>query len=549
MLNLNTAMISRKTLEAGQRESSITGNKTSQSGTQNTASPLNTAADAENGYYGASNVSQFVKHYDEALEKSFINSVSENSYTQTCLSQTANLENTIAPDGKNQLNDAVQNFAAALQTAASSTETASARTELIASTRKVADTFNRQYNELAEIRDGIAANNSSSSGSISDAISSLNGLLEELPALNDTIQRCSQNSSLTQKTAELRGKRDDIINETAKYIDIDVTEESNSKYTVSFTDENTSSSCTLVDGKTSPSKPANYLALSMKTTTGGSPHYSPQIIFHDSSSGTDTAVTLPEKSGEIKALADTRTYVTGKMDSLYDYSREFADANSTNPWRASRVYSKDECVASDGYAYKCTTAGASGSTQPSWNSIPGATTRDGGAVWTTQEFSAVNASHMEGYDLDGNRGGKIFDSNSTQPASGNIISVSLVFASNPRKAALSSSPSETRNNDNAGNILDTMNNPENSPALKGESVLSFPQNYAGTVSDDLRNAEQAAATSENIEKMFQNAVYEKSAAGTDDEMTSMLSIQKAYQAAAKLINVLEQMSQTVLAAG
>ncbi|OGV56753.1 MAG: hypothetical protein A2017_09820 [Lentisphaerae bacterium GWF2_44_16] len=549
MLNLNTAMISKKTLEAGQRENSITANKTSQSGTRSKDAALNTVADGENGYYGSCNISQFVKHYDEALEKSFMDSVSENSYMQTCFSQISNLENTIAPNGKNQLNDAVRNFAAALQTAASSTEAASARTELIASTRKIADTFNREYNELAGLRDSIAANNNSGSGSISNSLSSLKGLLEELPAINDSIQRSAQNGSLSQKSAELREKRDDIVNEASKYINLDVTEESNSKYTVFFTDENTSSSCILVDGKTSPSKPANYLTISMNVPTDANPHYSPQITFHDSSSGKDSAVSLSEKSGQVKALADVRTYITGKMDSLYAYSREFGDANSTNPWRANRVYSKGESVASDGYAYKCTTGGASGSAQPSWNSIPGAATNDGGAVWTTEEFSAVNASHMEGYDLDGNSGGKIFDANSTQPSSGNIISVSLVFASNPRKAALSPNPSETRNSDNVGNMLNTMNNPESTPALNGESILSFPESYASAVSEDLRNTEHATVTSENIEKMFQSAVYEKTSAGMDNEMTNMLSIQKAYQAAAKLINVLEQMSQTVLAAG
>ncbi len=60
------------------------------------------------------------------------------------------------------------------------------------------------------------------------------------------------------------------------------------------------------------------------------------------------------------------------------------DAGATT-WLASTAYALDDLVlptVANGYYYKCTTAGTSGTTEPTWPTTEGATVTDGTVVWT-----------------------------------------------------------------------------------------------------------------------------------------------------------------------
>ena len=63
-------------------------------------------------------------------------------------------------------------------------------------------------------------------------------------------------------------------------------------------------------------------------------------------------------------------------------------------WVAETAYSVGDCVqptTPDGFRYRCTTAGTTGASEPTWNDASiGATTTDGTAVWTL-----VSAKHEE----------------------------------------------------------------------------------------------------------------------------------------------------------
>ncbi|HVM95564.1 MAG TPA: hypothetical protein VMT89_04205 [Candidatus Acidoferrales bacterium] len=61
-------------------------------------------------------------------------------------------------------------------------------------------------------------------------------------------------------------------------------------------------------------------------------------------------------------------------------------------WSASTTYSSGDTIiptGGNGHIYKCTTAGTSGSSAPSWNTGTASTTSDGTAVWTEQT-TAIN---------------------------------------------------------------------------------------------------------------------------------------------------------------
>lgn len=68
-------------------------------------------------------------------------------------------------------------------------------------------------------------------------------------------------------------------------------------------------------------------------------------------------------------------------------------------WAASTAYASGDYViptTPNGRLYKCTTAGTSGASEPTWPTTDGGTVNDGGAVWTEQtlELDAATGSTM-----------------------------------------------------------------------------------------------------------------------------------------------------------
>jgi len=60
-------------------------------------------------------------------------------------------------------------------------------------------------------------------------------------------------------------------------------------------------------------------------------------------------------------------------------------------WAASTAYSAGDVVhptTLNGYVYECTTAGTSGTTEPTWPTTPGDTVTDGGVTWTCRAVVA-----------------------------------------------------------------------------------------------------------------------------------------------------------------
>jgi flagellar hook-associated protein FlgK len=68
----------------------------------------------------------------------------------------------------------------------------------------------------------------------------------------------------------------------------------------------------------------------------------------------------------------------------------------------------------------------------------------------------------------------------------------------------------------------------------------------GKIAEDVSAAKSKANTSQGTETMFENAIYEYSSVNLDQEMSHMLEVQKAYQASAKMITVVDEMLQTVI---
>ena len=97
----------------------------------------------------------------------------------------------------------------------------------------------------------------------------------------------------------------------------------------------------------------------------------------------------------------TKTYVDTLVSHGLTFHEAVKDKDATYPissapaWAASTSYAVGDLVeptTANGYFYKCTTAGTSGSSEPTWGTAIGGTTADGGAVWTCYILIAAPAS-------------------------------------------------------------------------------------------------------------------------------------------------------------
>lgn len=73
---------------------------------------------------------------------------------------------------------------------------------------------------------------------------------------------------------------------------------------------------------------------------------------------------------------------------IYFKGQQFPAPTAPANWAASTAYAVNNCVKPttlNGYWYKCTVAGTSGTAEPTWPTTVGTTVTDGGATWECME--------------------------------------------------------------------------------------------------------------------------------------------------------------------
>jgi flagellar hook-associated protein 1 FlgK len=148
--------------------------------------------------------------------------------------------------------------------------------------------------------------------------------------------------------------------------------------------------------------------------------------------------------------------------------------------------------------------------------------------------SSVNAIHSTGMDLDGNAAGAFFTSTGTVTAA--TISVALT---DPRKVA-SAVPAGTANLD--GSLADQI-------AQLATSTTGADTAWKTAVAQVGVDSNRAASQATTAATVVQNADADRdSASGVslDEELTGMLTYQRAYEGAARLLTALDQNLDTLI---
>ena len=159
----------------------------------------------------------------------------------------------------------------------------------------------------------------------------------------------------------------------------------------------------------------------------------------------------------------------------------------------------------------------------------------------SQLITEVNALHQTGYDLDG-----VNDSSSGffEGSGAADIKVNETISDNPRKLQGSSSGAEASNND----ILRSIAN-LGSTAIAGLNSVAFSEYYGNTVSrfgQDVALTTSQLNDQKTVERMLTKQRESIMGVSIDEEVANLVVYQRAFQASAKLLTVMDRLMEDVL---
>jgi flagellar hook-associated protein 1 FlgK len=165
------------------------------------------------------------------------------------------------------------------------------------------------------------------------------------------------------------------------------------------------------------------------------------------------------------------------------------------------------------------------------------TLRDNLSNLASNLITQVNQIHQAGYGLDDSTGMNFFEGT-------NASDIRVNSALTPDKIAASDKAGEDLNNKVITQLADLQRT-----KLGALDNQTFSDRYAGIVGDlgtSLNKANQGVADQAVVANMVKTQRDSVSAVNMDEEMTDLVKFQRAYQASAQVVNVVNTMLETVL---
>jgi flagellar hook-associated protein 1 FlgK len=155
--------------------------------------------------------------------------------------------------------------------------------------------------------------------------------------------------------------------------------------------------------------------------------------------------------------------------------------------------------------------------------------------------SAVNAAHTAGTDLNSAPGQNFFTMPATVAGSAQSIGVNLT---DPSQIAASLNGST---GDNANALA--LSQLQNQNITGGDTPLNFYSSTISQLGTDIQNATSQSQTQDLVVQQLQNQRDSISGVSLDEEAANLVRFQRAYQAAARVVNVVDDLTQTAINLG
>jgi flagellar hook-associated protein 1 FlgK len=156
--------------------------------------------------------------------------------------------------------------------------------------------------------------------------------------------------------------------------------------------------------------------------------------------------------------------------------------------------------------------------------------------------TAVNTLHATGWTQSGGTNVDFFDPTGTTAAT---IDLSSAVKSDPSQIAAGT----TVNGPGDNTLALAMAQLRSQKVTIGTSNASITEFYADMVSDvgfQVANADASATVHQTLAQQAQTRLQSETGASVDEELMSIMRFQQAYQAAAKVVTVADEMTQTLL---
>jgi len=154
-------------------------------------------------------------------------------------------------------------------------------------------------------------------------------------------------------------------------------------------------------------------------------------------------------------------------------------------------------------------------------------------------ISKVNAVHAGGFGLSGSTGADFFTGTGAAD-----IALNADLVNDPKLVQASGQAGATGNNTVALALAQL-----GTQSIAGLGNQTFTQNYSATVAalgESLSTVTARVSDEDSIQSMLSNQRNSVSGVSLDEEMTNMLTYQRAYQASAKIVSTVNELLDTVI---
>jgi flagellar hook-associated protein 1 FlgK len=155
--------------------------------------------------------------------------------------------------------------------------------------------------------------------------------------------------------------------------------------------------------------------------------------------------------------------------------------------------------------------------------------------------NAVNTAHQAGFDLNGAPGQKLFTVPATVAGTAQTIKMNIT---DPTQVAASLNGTV---GDNANALA--LSNLQNQTIVGGQKPIDFYSNTVAQLGTDIQQASSQSDTQSVVLQQLQTQRNSISGVSMDEEAANLVRFQRAYQAAARVVNVIDEMTQTALNLG
>ena len=156
--------------------------------------------------------------------------------------------------------------------------------------------------------------------------------------------------------------------------------------------------------------------------------------------------------------------------------------------------------------------------------------------------NAFNAANQAGFDLNGNPGGNLF---TPPPASGQGAASSMAVAITDPSLIAASSDGTPGSNGNVSALLAV----HDQPLIAGQTPTDYYANLVFGVGSDVSNGSAELSASQLILQQLQDQRASISGVSLDEEAANLIQYQRAYEAAARVVDTASQMFATLINMG